>query len=93
MSATVPLPDEAAVVALRAFAWQERLSDTDAEDILRALEIANAAGVTPVAFASAEERQAAEIIRAALDREKRGALQILGTQGARARALATKVLG
>lgn len=93
VSAAVPLPDEAAVIVLRAYAWQKRLTETDAQDILRSLEIANAAGVTPQAFVSEEERRAVDIVWSALDRGKGGVLAVLGGQGARARALATKVLG
>jgi hypothetical protein len=52
LDARISLPDEVSTVILRAHAWQKRLTDTDAQDIWRSLEIAFAAAVTPADFRS-----------------------------------------
>lgn len=93
LEANIALPDEVSTVVLRAFAWQKRLSDTDAEDIWRSLEIAFAAGVSPTDFQTHEEKAAVSIITAAFERDSGGASKPLGARIGRARALKSRVLG
>lgn len=61
----IPLPDEAAGLVLKAFAWQGRSEAKDAIDLWRMLEVAAIAGVTPESFESSQGARAAEIIKQA----------------------------
>ena len=93
LEARISLPDEVSTVILRAHAWQKRLTDTDAEDVWRSLEIAFAAGVTPADFRTGDEERAADIIAKAFGRDAGGAGRTLGDRIGRMRALMSRVLG
>ena len=93
LEAQIALPDEAATLVLRAYAWQKRLTTTDAEDIWRSLEIAFAAGVSPDNFVSEEECGAVDIIEKAFAKSSGLALDALGSRMGRMRALMLRVLG
>lgn len=93
LTATIILPDEVATLVLRAHAWRTRLTDTDAEDLWRSLEIAYAAGVAPSDFRTADERRAGAITREAFERDGGMASLAVGNRIGRVRALIARVLG
>lgn len=65
LSIHVLLPDEASALILKTLAWDIRHKDTDAADIWRCLEVADAAGVQPSAFESDDGQK----VRALLGQE------------------------
>jgi hypothetical protein len=64
----VAFPDEVAALTLKAFASRVRDKPTDIVDLWRCLEVANAAGTDPSAFAEGEAAEAARIVRELFDR-------------------------
>jgi hypothetical protein len=63
----VAFPDEVAALTLKAFASRVRDKPTDIVDLWRCLEIANAAGANPEAFANGDAAKAASIVSALFD--------------------------
>jgi len=92
LTARLLLPDEVSTVVLRAHAWRRRLSETDAEDLWRSLEIAFAAGVGPQEFSRSDEQSAVKIVADGFGGTS-SALKALGTRAGRMRALMARVLG
>lgn len=77
LTGDLTLPDEASAVTLKALVWRRRGAAKDAVDLWRMLEVANAAGVSPVEFDQGVTADAAEIARGSFERVGDGAMQAI----------------
>lgn len=63
LRAKIALPDEADALVIKAFAWDSRHDEKDAQDIWRCAEVAFAASVSPDRFATGDARDARAILQ------------------------------
>jgi hypothetical protein len=77
LDARLLIPDEAAALGLKAFAWADRRADKDAVDLWRCLEVARAARLGPDDLATGRLVEVGAILRHAFDRPDGAALRAL----------------
>lgn len=104
LEAQIAFPDEVSALVLKALATRVRDKATDVVDVWRCLEVAFAAGTSPLEFAEGDRAQAAKHIRSLFDTRDGPGMQALESEQSlsrvagderftRLRALIARILG